>query len=295
MTAGNAPPRPKRGLLLLLLLLFFSPLLVAFLVYYGSSWRPVGRTNHGTLIEPPLPLPRVALPPADAQLLIGKWSLVYIGDGACDSQCRSTLYFIRQTQLSLGNLIPRVQRVWLATDHCCDQTADLQMQPPLIAVDAHSSAAAPLLAWVLLHSLPWLHKTSLFDKLQLRTALGEIFASLGLHGEDAWRTAAQVRLLLAQEDDPIASQPKSAAFWQDPDIRWLAGVNESEGKTYFNKEAFEELMLWLQVPALVKTQSKVDLALTEVFRAAKTAGYNVEKFLAPPKPLPLPKVKDVSV
>jgi len=156
-------------------------------------------------------------------------------------------------------------------------------------------AAAPLLAWVLLHSLPWLHKTSLFDKLQLRTALGEIFASLGLHGEDAWRTAAQVRLLLAQEDDPIASQPKSAAFWQDPDIRWLAGVNESEGKTYFNKEAFEELMLWLQVPALVKTQSKVDLALTEVFRAAKTAGYNVEKFLAPPKPLPLPKVKDVSV
>ena len=146
MTAGNAPPRPKRGLLLLLLLLFFSPLLVAFLVYYGSSWRPVGRTNHGTLIEPPLPLPRVALPPADAQLLIGKWSLVYIGDGACDSQCRNTLYFIRQTQLSLGNLIPRVQRVWLATNHCCDRSADSELQPPLIAIDAQATAAAPLLA-----------------------------------------------------------------------------------------------------------------------------------------------------
>jgi len=156
-------------------------------------------------------------------------------------------------------------------------------------------AAALLLAWVLLHSLPWRHKTSLFDKLQLRTALGEIFASLGLHGEDAWRAAAQVRLLLAQGDDPTASQPKSTAFWQEPDIRWLAGVNESEGKTWFNKEAFEELMLWLQVPALVTTASKVDPALTEVFRAAKTAGYNVEKFLAPPKPLPLPKVKDVRV
>jgi len=146
VTSGVQAPRPKRALLLLLLLLFFSPLLVAFLVYYGSNWRPVGRTNHGTLIEPARTLPRIALPHGDADLLISKWSLVYIGDGACDSQCRNTLYFIRQTQLSLGNLIPRVQRVWLATDHCCDQTADLQMQPPLIAVDAHSSAAAPLLA-----------------------------------------------------------------------------------------------------------------------------------------------------
>jgi hypothetical protein len=142
VTSRAEAPRPKRGLLLLLLLLFFSPLLLAFLVYYGSSWRPVGRTNHGTLIEPARTLPRMA----NADLLIGKWSLVYIGDGTCDSRCRNTLYFIRQTQLSLGNLIPRVQRVWLATDHCCDRTADTQMRPPLIAVDAQASTAAPLLA-----------------------------------------------------------------------------------------------------------------------------------------------------
>jgi len=149
VTSRVEAPRPKRSLLWLLLLLFFAPLLVAFLVYYGSSWRPVGRTNHGTLIEPARTLPHIALSHSglpQADLLIGKWSLVYIGDGTCDSPCRNALYFIRQTQLSLGNLIPRVQRVWLATDHCCDRTVDSEMQPPLIAVDAQAAAAAPLLA-----------------------------------------------------------------------------------------------------------------------------------------------------
>jgi cytochrome oxidase Cu insertion factor (SCO1/SenC/PrrC family) len=140
----------KRGVMAVLLVLFFAPLLFAFLVYYGSSWRPVGRTNHGTLIDPPRPLPHIALPQAgatgDANLLIGKWSLLYIGDGECSSDCRKMLYFMRQTQLSLGNLIPRVQRVWLATDHCCDLSADTERQPSLIGVDAHGTAAAPLLA-----------------------------------------------------------------------------------------------------------------------------------------------------
>jgi cytochrome oxidase Cu insertion factor (SCO1/SenC/PrrC family) len=141
----------KRRLLpaLVLLLIFFVPLLVAFLIYYGSSWRPSGHTNHGTLIEPPKPLPRAALRLSDgsvaADRLIGKWSLLYIGDGTCDDGCRHTLYFMRQTQLSLGNLIPRTQRVWLAPMHCCDSSADTEKDPPLLAVDAQGNAAAALL------------------------------------------------------------------------------------------------------------------------------------------------------
>jgi cytochrome oxidase Cu insertion factor (SCO1/SenC/PrrC family) len=137
-------------MLLILALVFFAPLLSAFLIYYGSSWRPAGRTNHGTLIYPARPLPRIALPqsdsPGNAALLVGKWSLLYIGDGTCGGSCRNTLYFMRQTQLSLGSLIPRVQRVWLATDHCCDLSADTERQPPLIAVNAQVSASGPLLA-----------------------------------------------------------------------------------------------------------------------------------------------------
>jgi cytochrome oxidase Cu insertion factor (SCO1/SenC/PrrC family) len=138
--------KPKRGQLILLMLLFFSPLLFAFVVYYGSHWRPLRRTNHGTLIEPALSLPSADFLAGQAgvtaALFSGKWSLAYVGDGQCDDDCRKTLYFMRQTQQTLGNLIPRTQRVWLGTDHCCDGSADISSDPPLIAVDAHSPAAA---------------------------------------------------------------------------------------------------------------------------------------------------------
>src|ERR1700686_1351291 len=62
MSAPASVARPKRSLLLLLVLLFFTPLLLAFLMYYGSDWRPTGRTNHGVLIVPARTLPQVELP-----------------------------------------------------------------------------------------------------------------------------------------------------------------------------------------------------------------------------------------
>jgi hypothetical protein len=160
MSAPAAATRPKRGVLLLLLLLFFAPLLLAFVLYYGSDWRPIGRTNHGVLIEPArtLPLvalPRVALAPdgaaggdalAAADVLTGKWSLVYANSGDCDTDCRNTLYFMRQTHLGLANLAPRVQRVFLVTAACCDRDYLAREQPGLITLNAAGTAGAALLA-----------------------------------------------------------------------------------------------------------------------------------------------------
>ena len=65
----NAPaPRrtahPRR-VLIALMFLFFAPVAVAFILYYGIGWSPVGRVNNGELIEPPVPLPDLALPQAD--------------------------------------------------------------------------------------------------------------------------------------------------------------------------------------------------------------------------------------
>lgn len=113
----SAPARPRGRLhLLLLLLVFAAPLGLAFWLYYGSSWRPAARSNHGTLIEPVRPL-------ANAGVLAGKWSLVVIGTGAggCDSDCRETLIYARQTWLSLGKLAVRAQRVLLSGAGCCDE------------------------------------------------------------------------------------------------------------------------------------------------------------------------------
>jgi hypothetical protein len=160
--------RPKRGVLLLLVLLFFAPLLLAFVLYYGSGWRPTGRTNHGALIEPARTLPLVALPQvalapgtasgaaadappgrgdalAAADVLTGKWSLVYLNSGDCNADCRNTLYFMRQTHLGLANLATRVQRVFLVTADCCDRDYLTREQPGLITLNADGAAGAALL------------------------------------------------------------------------------------------------------------------------------------------------------
>lgn len=105
---------------------FFSPLLLAFLLYYGVGLRPSGSTNHGDLITPPVTLAEVELPgTADQSLpantLRGRWTMVFIGDGACDTRCREALTLMRQTRLALGDDMPRVQRLFLISGNCCDR------------------------------------------------------------------------------------------------------------------------------------------------------------------------------
>ncbi len=131
--ANSAPPR-RHLPLLLAALAFFGPLLLAVFLYYGTNWRPPGHSNHGELINPPRPL--------SSSLFRGKWSLVYVGSGTCDSDCRHTLYYMRQTHLGLGRLYPRVQRVFLATGRCCDRAYLARAYPRLITVDTTNSAAA---------------------------------------------------------------------------------------------------------------------------------------------------------
>jgi len=117
----DAQRRRGRRQLMLLASLFFVPLLVAFWLYYGGSgWRPVGGTNKGDLIDPAVPLPAVTLAQPDgtrtpADFLQGKWTIAYLGDGACDERCRKALYLSRQTWISLNKDMDRVQRVFLAT------------------------------------------------------------------------------------------------------------------------------------------------------------------------------------
>jgi hypothetical protein len=107
--------------------LFFLPLVVSVWLYYGMSWTPSGHINHGELIQPPRPLPRLGIATTperaaavpDPVLFRGKWTLVYVGDGRCEASCRATLYVMRQTLLALGAEMPRVARVFLVTADCC--------------------------------------------------------------------------------------------------------------------------------------------------------------------------------
>lgn len=120
-TPELANRRRGRRQLLVLAGLFFVPVVIAFYLYYGGSgWRPTGGTNKGDLINPAVPLPQVALAKPDGvrippDLLQGKWTVAYLGDGACDTRCRKALYLSRQSRIALNKDMDRVQRVFFAT------------------------------------------------------------------------------------------------------------------------------------------------------------------------------------
>jgi cytochrome oxidase Cu insertion factor (SCO1/SenC/PrrC family) len=130
--------------------LFLLPLLLSFWLYYGLHWRPLAMSNHGELIEPLRPLPDVPLPDtagaAQSHVFQGHWTLVYVGNGACDAHCHDVLFFMRQTRLSLNNEMTRVQRVFLATADCCDRAFLAAEHPGLRVLDASQAAAQPVLA-----------------------------------------------------------------------------------------------------------------------------------------------------
>jgi hypothetical protein len=158
----------------------------------------------------------------------------------------------------------------------------------------------PVLSWCLLEILAEaidgdnVQQTALdlFDQLRLRESLAQAFQSIGLEGEEGWRAAARLKVLLmiesgagrtrvspqsvpagksssnklSQAAEALASEATSStpkakaadtsrlptALWQDPDVRWLTGHNEGEGHAYVNREQFEELLWWLALPELLK-------------------------------------------
>ena len=156
--------------------------------------------------------------------------------------------------------------------------------PAIRPAPSGTAVWAPVLAWSLLHSLHF-EGVELFDQLRLRHALAQIFHSLGMSGEDGWRAAARVRFLLHRQD-PF-SPNLSHREWQDGDVHWLTGTHESEGVRYFNKESHEELLWWLQMPALLAAPPRRQRdaakesgdAVANAVAAAKSAGYKLDILL----------------
>jgi hypothetical protein len=106
--------------------LFLLPLAAAFWMYYGTQWRPARTINQGELISPVRPLAE--------DRFKRKWTLVYVGDGQCDADCRKALFIMRQTRLSLANDMNRVERAFLVTGNCCAKDV-ASAYPGLIILD----------------------------------------------------------------------------------------------------------------------------------------------------------------
>ncbi|HEY2339973.1 MAG TPA: hypothetical protein VGH75_05555, partial [Steroidobacteraceae bacterium] len=156
-TPGELRARNLRTLAALAAL-FLLPLAIAFFTYCGTAWRPTAHVNHGQLITPARPLPAVALPVVvgdvtpsrtpdrAAPVFRKRWSLVYVGAGGCNADCREALYVMRQTRLALNNDMTRVERVFLASEACCDGAFVAREHPGLKVLDANAPQAEPLLA-----------------------------------------------------------------------------------------------------------------------------------------------------
>jgi hypothetical protein len=162
----------------------------------------------------------------------------------------------------------------------------------------------PVLAWVVLETLadsldpaaPASTALRLFDELHLRQPLGHALAALGFEGEEPWRVAARIKVALLVEAGVFAAAASAEAsatkntknemveepastdsplltpvIWQDPDVRWLTGTHEAEGRSYFIQEGYEELLWWLQLPALCSMAQRAVCAKPEAEALRKTA------------------------
>jgi len=219
----------------------------------------------------------------------------------------------------------------------------------------------PLLAWsaieLVAESLdadkPEQMALDLFDRLRLREPLGQAFAALGFEGEEAWRVAARIKVVLLSQagigkDKPatatagavgpltgtravetkatkplaveaaatepaivevetpgaggaVSQEAKSPgtiesldlapSLWLDPDVQWLTGVHEAEGRSYVVRERYEELLWWLLLPTLMRQAGEPALnrpaleqmgqRVDEALASAEKARYRIDFLLKP--------------
>jgi cytochrome oxidase Cu insertion factor (SCO1/SenC/PrrC family) len=109
----------SRASLLIIFGMFAAPVVLAWLLFFGfPEWVPTTTSNHGTLIKPIRPLPTFRLQSlsgdaVDASFLKGKWTFIYLHEGACDNNCVQQLYKVRQVRLTQGKNLDRLQRLML--------------------------------------------------------------------------------------------------------------------------------------------------------------------------------------
>jgi glycosidase len=155
----------------------------------------------------------------------------------------------------------------------------------------------------------------LFDRLRLREPFAQAFNALGFEGEEGWRVAARIKVLLLtgagagrREEtpaEPVALTDEqrffAPALWHDPDVRWLTGVHESEGQDFLVRESYEELLWWLLMPSLLRlagesapsraAAERMSRAVAEALAQAQSAGYCVDLLLEPPSAAAVEPIK----
>lgn len=133
-------------MLVFLVVLFALPLL-AVLVMYQLDYRPGGK-SYGELLAPPktLQLPSTQDlhgKPFAADQWKKKWTLVYISDTRCATECLKTVHLLRQIHVTLNKEFDRVQRVLIVSNaRDTEELAAIQKQYPDLVVLTGTETAA---------------------------------------------------------------------------------------------------------------------------------------------------------
>ena len=100
----------------MLILLFALPAGAAWIFYFNPQWLPQGRTNHGTLIDPPRPVASLTLQapesgPFDWSPFKDQWTMTVVAEGRCDEQCIEQLIKARQIRRAMAANRQRIERL----------------------------------------------------------------------------------------------------------------------------------------------------------------------------------------
>lgn len=117
-TPDPAKARKNRILLILLLASFVIPFVVGDLAY-KKGWYQGGKTNHGTLIDPPAAFASLQARESgrtlDASFAKESWWLLYVLPANCEAACRNRLFQMRQLPKGLGREGDRVHPLLVLT------------------------------------------------------------------------------------------------------------------------------------------------------------------------------------
>lgn len=115
-----SPERVRRGrrMALLLFAIGFGPMILATVMFYTGWMNPTGKSNHGELVQPPVPIAGLQMQGAGGsplatrfgpELTEPEWMLMVVAED-CGAECEDLLYRARQVNIALGKRANRVNR-----------------------------------------------------------------------------------------------------------------------------------------------------------------------------------------
>ena len=104
----------------LLMTVILVPVVAGTLVHYWDVLVPSNTKNYGTLAEPLVTLPEFSANKADGTVITkadmqGIWTVVYIGDGSCETACQRMLIKIKEARAGLAGDSKRLQYMYIST------------------------------------------------------------------------------------------------------------------------------------------------------------------------------------